>query len=122
LHALFDEAVKFVVSQSAQLEGVHSAVGSLLAAADAAAHVWTVPRAPGKWSSSQVAEHVPATPAQARARLENARKEFDQACRSRAESGQRVSSTMFGPVSVSDFEKFQELHVRHHAPQMSGPT
>jgi uncharacterized protein DUF1569 len=161
---------------TASLDGVHSAVGSLLVAADAAAHVWTVPRAPGKWSPSQVAEHVarimeesanvaagapskfptvpfflrpiarlmvfkrilrrgsflkmktgegfdppagPATPAQARVRLEDAWKKFDQACRSRAESGQRVSSTIFGPVSVSDFAKFQELHVRHHVPQMS---
>ena len=43
---------------TAALDGVHSAVGSLLAAADAATPVWTVPRAPGKWSPSQVAEHV----------------------------------------------------------------
>ena len=43
---------------TASLEGVHSAVDKLLAAADAAATVWTVPRAPGKWSPSQVAELV----------------------------------------------------------------
>ena len=164
---------------TASLEGLHSAVGSLLAAADAAAPFWTVPRAPGKWSPSQVAEHVvrimeesanvaaglpskfptipsflrpiarflvfrrilrrkaflkmktgegfdpprgSATPAEARTRLESALKKFEQACRLRAENGQAVSSTMFGSVSPSDFARFQELHVRHHVPQMSGPT
>lgn len=164
---------------TASLEGVHSAVSSLLAAADNAAPVWAVPRAPGKWSPSQVAEHVarimeesanvaagvpskfptmpaffrpiarilvfkrilrrksflkmktgegfdppagPATVAEARMRLESALKKFDQACRSRAEVGQSVSSTIFGSVSVPDFARFQELHVRHHIPQMSGPN
>jgi len=161
------------------LEGIQSAVGSLLVAAEAAAPVWTVPRAPGKWSPSQVAEHVarimeesanvaaglpskfptipfvlrpigrilvfkrilwrksflnmktgegfdpstgPANPAQARLRLESALRKFDQACRSRAERGQKVSSSIFGAVPVADFAKFQELHVRHHVPQMSGPS
>jgi len=40
------------------LEGDHSAVAALLAAADGAGAAWTVPRAPGKWSPSQVVEHV----------------------------------------------------------------
>jgi hypothetical protein len=158
------------------LEGVHSGVHSLLAAVDAAAPFWTVPRAPGKWSPSQVAEHVarimeesanvaagvpskfptvpsilrpitrvlvfkrilrrksflkmktgggfdppngPATAAQAHERLEDALNKFDEACRSRAQAGQKVSSTIFGPVSVADFVRFQELHVRHHIPQIS---
>jgi hypothetical protein len=35
-----------------------AAVTALLAVADRAAAVWTVPRAPGKWSPSQVVEHV----------------------------------------------------------------
>jgi hypothetical protein len=40
------------------LARVHAAVASLIAAADMAGPVWTVPRAPGKWSPSQVVEHV----------------------------------------------------------------
>lgn len=160
-------------------DGVHLAVGSLLVAADAAASVWTVPRAPGKWSPSQVVEHVArimeesanvaagapsrfptvpsflrpitrflifkrilrrksflkmkagegfdppagsATTAQARVRLETALNGFDQACLARAGGGQKVSSTIFGPVSVPDFARFQELHVRHHTLQMPGAT
>ena len=161
---------------TASLEGVRRAVDSLLAAVDAAASFWTVPRAPGKWSPSQVSEHVarimeesahvaegvpskfptvpfflrplgrvlvfrrilrrgsflkmktgegfdppngPATTAQARVRLEGPLKRFDEACRARAEAGQKVSSTMFGPVSAADFARFQELHVRHHIPQLT---
>jgi hypothetical protein len=157
------------------LANVHSAVGSLLSAADGAGAVWTVPRAPGKWSPSQVVEHVArimeesakvasgmpskfptipffvrpiaralvfkrilrrnaflkmktgegfdppagsATPAQARIRLEAALTEFERACLARADSGQKVASTIFGPVAVSDFARFQELHVRHHRLQM----
>jgi hypothetical protein len=40
------------------LTGVHDAVGALLATADGVGSAWTVPRAPGKWSPSQVVEHV----------------------------------------------------------------
>ena len=40
------------------LEGDRAAVAALLAAADGACAAWTVPRAPGKWSPSQVVEHV----------------------------------------------------------------
>jgi hypothetical protein len=40
------------------LAGVHAAVSALLVAADDAKARWTVPRAPGKWSPSQVVEHV----------------------------------------------------------------
>lgn len=35
-----------------------AAVDDLLHAAEAAASAWTTPRAPGKWSPSQVVEHV----------------------------------------------------------------
>jgi hypothetical protein len=156
---------------------VHSAVASLLVAADGAGAAWAVPRAPGKWSPSQVVEHVarimeesanvaagaaskfPTIPfflrpiarlfvfrrilrrkaflkmktgegfdpqagsvtvAAARVRLEDALTRFEQACLARAGSGQQVSSTIFGKVSVSDFVRFQELHVRHHLLQMPG--
>jgi hypothetical protein len=40
------------------LAGDHAAVAALLAAADGAGAAWAVPRAPGKWSPSQVVEHV----------------------------------------------------------------
>jgi hypothetical protein len=40
------------------LAGDRAAVAALLAAADGAGAAWTVPRAPGKWSPSQVVEHV----------------------------------------------------------------
>ena len=40
------------------LEGNRAAVNELIAAAERSAAVWTTPRAPGKWSPSQVVEHV----------------------------------------------------------------
>lgn len=150
----------------------------LLAAAERSAATWTTPRAPGKWSPSQVVEHVargleeavnvvsgapslpmlpallrplarlyfnrilkkgvfpkgfkahkamnpasgPATPAEARARVEGALARFDQECRRRADSGQHVVSTGFGTVSVEDFVRFSALHTRHHCKQMAGAT
>jgi hypothetical protein len=157
------------------LLGVHAAVDALLATADHVGGAWLVPRAPGKWSPSQVVEHVArimeesakvaagspsafptvhpllrpivrvimfkrilrrksflkmkaiepmdprtgaATTANARARLETAFSQFEQACRARAASGQDVASTIFGAVPVADFARFQELHVRHHHEQL----
>jgi hypothetical protein len=40
------------------LAGLHAAVAALLATADKVRAAWKVPRAPGKWSPSQVVEHV----------------------------------------------------------------
>ena len=154
-----------------------AAVSDLVAAADRSAATWTAPRAPGKWSPSQVVEHVtrgfeeaanvvsgapsipmppaflrpllrlfffnrflkkdafpkgfkahkamnpasgPATPAEARVRLEGALARFDQECRRRAASGQHLVSTGFGTVSVEDFVRFNALHTRHHCKQMPG--
>lgn len=42
----------------AALAATRSAVNDLAAAGDKAAATWTIPRAPGKWSPSQVVEHV----------------------------------------------------------------
>ena len=156
------------------LAGTRAAVIDFVAAAERSAATWTTPRAPGKWSPSQVVEHVtrcweesanvvsgapsmpmppaflrlvgrlffyrilkkdafpkgfkankamdptggPATPAEARARLEGALARFDQECRRRAASGQRVVSTPFGTVSVEDYARFQALHTRHHCKQL----
>jgi hypothetical protein len=159
------------------LAGVHAATAELLSAAGRAGAVWTVPRAPGKWSPSQLVEHVarimeesanvaasmpskfptvpfffrplararmfnrilkrqaffdmkgskaftpasgPGNPAEAGVRLNGALARFDQACRARAATGQDVASSIFGRVSVADFVRFQELHVRHHLQQMPG--
>jgi len=40
------------------VEANRAAVNDLLAAAKAREAVWTEPRAPGKWSPSQLVEHV----------------------------------------------------------------
>jgi hypothetical protein len=156
----------------------HAAVIDLGAAAERSAATWTTPRAPGKWSPSQVVEHVargldeganivsgvpsipmppaflrplarlffnrilkkdafpkgfksakaldptsgPATPAEARVRLEGAFARFDQECRRRAASGQHDVSTGFGTVSVEDLVRFNGIHTRHHCKQMPGAT
>ncbi len=42
----------------ASLAGLHAAVAALLATADRVGAAWKIPRAPGKWSPSQVVEHV----------------------------------------------------------------
>jgi hypothetical protein len=155
-----------------------AAVSDLVAAAERSAATWTTPSAPGKWSPSQVVEHVargleeganivsgapsipmppaflrlvgrlffyrilkkdafpkgfkahkalnptsgPATPAEARVRLEGAFAKFDQECRKRAASGQHVVSTGFGKVSVEDLVRFNGIHTRHHCQQMPGAT
>lgn len=43
---------------TAVLPDNRAAADALIAAAERAEEVWTVPRAPGKWSPSQVVEHV----------------------------------------------------------------
>ena len=155
-----------------------AAVLDLVAAAERSAATWTTPRAPGKWSPSQVVEHVaggfdeaanvlagapslpfppaflrplirmyfnrilkkgvfpqgwkahkalnpasgPATPAEARVRLEGALARFDEECRRRVASGQHLVSSGFGTVSVEDLVRFSALHTRHHCKQMPGAT
>src|SRR5581483_3282355 len=56
----------------------------------------------------------PAMPGQARVRLEGAFARFDQECRRRAASGQKVVFGIFGAVSVEDFVSFSAMHTRHH--------
>lgn len=64
-------------------------------------------------------ESGPATPAEGRARLEAAHKEFDEACRQLASRGERMRSTTFGSVGVEDYVRFVEIHTRHHARQVA---
>src|SRR2546421_1936553 len=153
-----------------------SAVLDLVTAAERSAATWTTPRAPGKWSPSQVVEHVargleeaanvlsgapslpmppaflrpllrlyfnrilkkgvfptgfkahkamnptsgPATPAEARVRLEVGLARFDQECRRRVAGGHHLVSTGFSTVSVEDYVRFNAMHTRHHCKQMPG--
>lgn len=150
------------------------AVVRMIAAAEGCGEHWRTPRAPGKWSPSQVTEHVaraldesanvvegrpsqfpklpgpirflartllfnrvlrtngfpkaktsrpfdpqsgPDTPAAARMRLESAMARFEHACRSRA-AIDRLETLTFGTVALTDYVRFQAIHVRHHTGQM----
>jgi hypothetical protein len=162
------------------LTTTRAAVDDFLSTAEQAGRTWNVPTAPGKWSPSQVAEHVaraleesanvvagapskfptfpaflrplvraafynrvlkrgvfpraktnkpfdpttgPSTPAAARARLEAALHRFEEASRGQAARGPSVASGIFGTVTLASYVRFQELHVRHHAQQLtSTPT
>lgn len=155
------------------------AVDDLMAAGERTGAGFTMPRAPGKWSPSQIEEHVaraleesakvvagepsrfpnlpgfirpvlrglffnrvlskggfpnaktakaldpvdgPATPAEARTRLDTAMTQFDTACRTLNSRGQtRVTSPVFGSIDLTDFARFQELHTRHHIRQIPAP-
>jgi hypothetical protein len=159
------------------LAASRDAIDQLIISGERAGSAWAVARAPGKWSPSQIVEHVaraleesaimavgrpskfprlpaviqpivrsllfkrvlrnaafpkaktnkamdpvdgPATPAEGRARLENAHQKFDEACREIASRGDRVQTTIFGAVRVEDFVRFTELHTRHHNKQIAG--
>lgn len=152
-----------------------AAVIELVEATAISAANWTTPRAPGKWSPSQVVEHVagsleegasivsgapsklrtppfflrplvrlfikrtlkkgvfpngfkadksldpatgPATPAQARVRLELAHVRFDEECRRRVAGGHDAVAAHYAIVSLEDFIRFNTLHTRHHSKQM----
>jgi hypothetical protein len=154
------------------------AVAELVAASERCGTAWTVPRAPGKWSPSQLVEHVarsldesanlvagtstkfpklpffmrpvaraflfnrvlknrafpkaktnkamdpatgPATPAEARVRLEGALARFDRECRECVKNGRDVDSATFGRLQVADYATFIEIHTRHHSKQMPSP-
>ncbi len=60
----------------------------------------------------------PATPADARIRLQAALGRLEQAARSRGAGEQRVNSTIFGWVPLHDYVTFQALHTRHHRGQL----
>lgn len=154
------------------------AVEDLIAAAERSATVWTTPRAPGKWSPSQVVEHVarsleesanvaggrpskfptlpaimrpltryffnrvlkksafpraktnsamnpahgPASPQEARVRLEGALTQFETDCNALGARGGPLESTVFGRIPLIDYIRFQELHTRHHMKQIPAVT
>jgi len=160
----------------AVLTGMRSDVGYLISRAERCGANWTTPPAPGKWSPSQIVEHVaraldessnmvsgvpskfpvlpkflrpvlkalvlrrvvngrkfpkgraikafdpatgPASPADGRKRLEDAMAKFDRTCRAQVVTGPEVLSTVFGPVTIEDYARFQGLHARHHAGQIA---
>ena len=67
---------------------------------------------------AKVPQAGPASPSEARVRLEAALAKFDEACRERAASGQPVVSGAFGRIAVEDYARFTELHTRHHTKQI----
>jgi len=117
------------------LEANRAAMADFMAATDQSASVWTKPRAPKKWSPSQVTEHVactmeegakvvsgtasvfPTVPGLLRPLVRGL---FEEACRGREASGLAVEHPVFGTVSVVDYAKFMELHTHHHRKQMPG--
>lgn len=151
------------------------AIEQLIASGERCGPEWSAPRAPGKWSPSQIVEHVarsleesanmaagqpskfpklpgivrplvrrllfnrvlrkgafpkaktnkamnpvsgPTTPADGRVRLETAHAKFDAACRRVASRDERMRTTVFGAVPVTDYVRFMELHTRHHRKQL----
>src|SRR5262245_5352736 len=164
---------------SAVIAANRAAVNELIAVSERCGAAWTTPRAPGKWSPSQIVEHVarsieesanmmagaptkfvtlpfflrpvartmlfkrvlrtggfpkaktnkamdpqrgPATPAEARVRLEGALAKFDRELRARAQGSDTVTSGAFGTVPVADYARFIEIHTRHHCKQMPTGT
>jgi DinB superfamily len=160
---------------NAALAASKEAIEDLIVMGVRTSAAWAASRAPGKWSPSQIVEHVaraleesanvaagrpskfpklpavlhpvvrsllfrrvlknaafpkaktnkalnpasgPATPAEARARLEAAHKKFEEACRQLVSHGEPMRTTTFGTVGVEDYVRFMEIHTRHHARQM----
>lgn len=64
----------------------------------------------------------PATPADGRARLEEALTKFERECGLRGSDDERVASATFGVVPVAAWVRFQEVHARHHRKQMPDQT
>jgi hypothetical protein len=60
----------------------------------------------------------PATPADGRVRLETAYDAFEAACRRLASRDERMRTTVFGVVPVTDYVRFIELHTRNHGKRM----
>jgi hypothetical protein len=61
---------------------------------------------------------VPASPAEARARLNAAFSSFERDARERLASGRPVESPAFGVITLEDYVRFTELHTRHHTKQI----
>jgi len=163
-----------MVDLNTALAESRAALAKLIAAGEKSGAAWTTPRAEGKWSPSQVVEHVaraleesgknmkgepsafpnmpvfvrpvirglffnrilkknafikgrtnqamnpmagPVTPAEGRARLQQAHECFERACK---DTGPRFNHGIFGDVSTADYARFQALHTLHHTKQIPG--
>jgi hypothetical protein len=60
----------------------------------------------------------PASPAEARGRLEAGFAKFEAAVREKATAGTPVESSGFGRILLEDYARFTEMHTRHHARQI----
>lgn len=118
------------------LEANRVAVEHLVAAAERCEPRFTEPRAPEKWSPSQITEHVaraldestnmvagsptkfPALPSFIRPPVRGLL--FNRTLKKDGFPKARTSGPFFGRVSVPDYARFQEIHVRHHTKQMPG--
>jgi hypothetical protein len=157
---------------NAALAESKAALEQLIAAGERSGASWTTPRAGGKWSPSQIVEHVaraleesgknikgepsafptlpgplrpvvrglffnrvlkknafingrtnkamnpasgPGTPAEGRARLQQAHQAFELACR---QASPRFKHGIFGDIATADYARFQALHTRHHTKQI----
>jgi len=77
----------------------------------------------GRFSSARTNKAMdpltgPGTPAQGRARLQAAMDAYAQACTERSRTSAMFTSTIFGPVSLVDYGRFQALHTLHHRRQL----
>lgn len=157
---------------NAALAESRAALEQLIVAGERSGANWRTPRAAGKWSPSQIAEHVaraleesgknikgepnlfptlpgivrpvvrglffnrvlkknsfmhgktnkamnpvegPTTPAEGRARLQQAHAAFERACR---EATPRFNHQIFGHIATADYARFQALHTQHHTKQI----
>jgi Protein of unknown function (DUF1569) len=163
-----------MVDLNTALAESRAALAKLIAAGEKSGAAWTTPRAEGKWSPSQIVEHVaraleesgknikgepsafpnmpvfvrpvirglffnrilkknafingrtnkamnpiagPPTPADGRARLQQAHESFERACK---DTGPRFNHGIFGDISTADYARFQALHTLHHTKQIPG--
>ncbi|MQA92588.1 MAG: DUF1569 domain-containing protein [Gemmatimonas sp.] len=175
---IIHSAERYMIDITAGLLANRRAVEELIQSAENSMDVWMTSRAPGKWSPSQLTEHVarsldestnvvagrptkfptlpafvrpitrgllfkrvlkqgtfpkartnkamnpetgPATPEEARLRLETACSAFERECLAHAQRMDRLQTGIFGEVSIADFVRFTEIHTRHHNKQMQPP-
>ena len=116
------------------------AVGELIAAAENSQQLWTVSPAPGKWSPSQIVEHVTRTLDESAKVMSGAPSKFpnlqpflrpmlrgflfNRVLRNNAFPKAKTNKAMdplSGPATVAEYARFIEVHTRHHCKQMPTP-
>ena len=66
-------------------------------------------------------ESGPASPQDARLRLDAACCSFEGECLAYAQRADTLQTGLFGKVSIGDYVRFTELHTRHHITQLPRP-